>query len=309
MKQLLSGLLFFCFFFIKPGHAQTSSFLYQQLDNRNGLSNSCINDIYQDSNSLIWVGSWDGLNVYNGSSFHIFNYSNGNIKNSLVSNVIKQITEDKKQNIWISTVAGISKYNKKTQQFSHYLYNRKTSPGRGYLISIDNQEEVYGAFTLNNALYQYRADIDSLKIVPAQGMKPGSIAKLGFDKQNRLWVLHEDGTIQAFSKTKAGFLALPLNFQVDIDNFFFVNGKTLCVSKNKELYEVQPDLKPKKLLILPAQVRALVYNQSRYIFAWSSKGFGEYNEHFEPLGDISSAVPMLENLRITSIIAGRENML
>jgi len=309
MKHLLLGLLFFFFFLIEPGHAQTSAFLYQQLDNRNGLSNSCINDIYQDSNSLIWVGSWDGLNVYNGSSFHIFNYSNGNIKNSLVSNVIKQITEDKKQNIWISTVAGISKYNKKTQQFSHYLYNRKTSPGRGYLVSIDNQEEVYGAFTLNNALYQYRADIDSLKIVPTQGMKPGRIAKLGFDKQNRLWVLQEDGGIQAFSKTKAGFLALPLNFPAKIDNFFFVNGKTLCVSKNKELYEVQPDLKPKKILILPAQVRALVYNQSRYIFAWSSKGFGEYNEHFEPLNDISSAVPMLENLRITSIITGRENML
>ena len=44
----------------------------QQLDNTNGLSNSSVNAIFQDSENLLWIGTWDGLNRYDGSSFKIF---------------------------------------------------------------------------------------------------------------------------------------------------------------------------------------------------------------------------------------------
>jgi len=310
MKYLrLLILLIFNLHFSGKCNAQTYTFLHQQLDNKNGLSNSCINDIYQDTDNLIWLGSWDGLNVYNGSFFHIFNYSNDNINHSLVSNIIKQIKEDKKKNVWISTVAGISKYNKQSHTFSHYLYNRKNSPGRGYLVAIDKEGAVYGAFTLNNNIFQYQEKIDSLKKISVAGMKAGKISKIGFDKENNLWVLKEDGSIQAFSKTKTGFRELTLKISTALDNYFFVNNRTFLVSANKELYEVINNHTVRKILDLPAHVRSMAYNQSRYIFAWSSKGLGEYNEQFKPTTGITAAVPQLKNLRITSIMIGKENMI
>ena len=42
------------------------------LTNNDGLSNSSINHIFQDSNGLMWFGTWDGLNVYNGREFKVF---------------------------------------------------------------------------------------------------------------------------------------------------------------------------------------------------------------------------------------------
>ena len=47
-------------------------YVLDELDNTAGLSNSSVNCIFQDSQNLIWIGTWDGLNRYDGSSFKIF---------------------------------------------------------------------------------------------------------------------------------------------------------------------------------------------------------------------------------------------
>ena len=44
----------------------------------------------------------DGLNMYDGNSFHVFNYGSENDFKSIRSNVIQQITEDKLGNIWMT---------------------------------------------------------------------------------------------------------------------------------------------------------------------------------------------------------------
>ena len=42
------------------------------LTNNDGLSNSSINSINQDSSGLLWFGTWDGLNMYNGREFKVY---------------------------------------------------------------------------------------------------------------------------------------------------------------------------------------------------------------------------------------------
>jgi len=105
-----------------PG--DTEPFSLQQYDNRSGLSNSSINFLFSDRSNLLWVGTWDGLNLYNGSGFHVFNYSRENDNRSIGSNVIQKLSEDREGNIWITTIEGISRYTKSTGRFSHYFYNQ-----------------------------------------------------------------------------------------------------------------------------------------------------------------------------------------
>ena len=100
--------------------AGQDQFIAQQLDNKNGLSNSCINYIFQDSDNLLWIGTWDGLNYFDGTNVHVFNFEKTNSQSSsIASNIIYQIDEDKKRNIWIGTVEGLSKFNKNTGSFRH----------------------------------------------------------------------------------------------------------------------------------------------------------------------------------------------
>lgn len=60
-----------------------------------GLSQSTIQAIYQDSKGYIWLGSNDGLNRYNGSKIKIFKSDEEN--NKISDNYILNIIEDDKK--------------------------------------------------------------------------------------------------------------------------------------------------------------------------------------------------------------------
>ena len=43
----------------------------RQFSNKDGLSNSAILSLYQDQQGIIWIGSCDGLNVFDGVNIQI----------------------------------------------------------------------------------------------------------------------------------------------------------------------------------------------------------------------------------------------
>ena len=121
-------------------------FFVQHYDNRNGLSNSSINHMYKDASNLLWVATWDGLNMYDGNIFHVFNYSKENDFKSIGSNVIQHVTADKRGNIWITTIEGISRYEKQTGKFYNYFYNqyqRSRVSEQEYALAVDTGGVVY----------------------------------------------------------------------------------------------------------------------------------------------------------------------
>lgn len=98
----------------------------EQLDNTKGLSNSSVNCIFQDSENLIWIGTWDGLNRYDGNEFKIFRPEPGN-KNSLSNQVILNIGEDKAGKIWILTMHGLNSYDKHTNTFTNFQFSKDSN--------------------------------------------------------------------------------------------------------------------------------------------------------------------------------------
>ena len=50
---------------------------YYHLNNNNGLSNSAVNTIFQDSENIMWFGTWDGLNRYDGTLFEQYGHKVG----------------------------------------------------------------------------------------------------------------------------------------------------------------------------------------------------------------------------------------
>lgn len=81
---------------------------YNTLTNANGLSNSSVNCIFQDSSMLLWIGTWDGLNVYNGHGFKTYKFAPDNA-NTISNNVIRNIVEEAKGIVWVSTDYGINR--------------------------------------------------------------------------------------------------------------------------------------------------------------------------------------------------------
>ena len=73
---------------------------FRRLDSRDGLSNSTINCIYQDSKGFVWIGTSYGLNRYDGYRFRTY-YSDPNDTTTLRNNYVDQIFEDAAGRLWL----------------------------------------------------------------------------------------------------------------------------------------------------------------------------------------------------------------
>lgn len=81
------GFFLFGLFMILPVLllAQLPSITFDQLNTRDGLSQSTINYILQDSSGFLWFATDDGLNRYDGYSFKVFRNEAANLR-SISSN-------------------------------------------------------------------------------------------------------------------------------------------------------------------------------------------------------------------------------
>ncbi len=286
---------------------------YQQLDNSNGLSNSAINYIFQDSDNLLWLGTWDGLNMYDGSSFHVFNYSKSNVSNSIGSNIIYQVEEDLKRNIWIATIEGISRFDKNSGKFFHYFYDlhkNNNMLSRGYLLAVDSKGTVYCTSKSEHYISFYDERTVSFKPCEISNNKQYNIKKMLFDKDDMLWLQKEDGTLEVFIKKGNQFFAGAYNSQITgVEDFFYVNKELFYTTADKRLFKTNKHLIKTPLLQLPKAVRSMAYYKDHYFFAWSSVGIGDYDQNFKPVLDVSKNRGAFNNRRITYLKTGNEHIL
>ena len=86
-----------------------------------GLSNNAVISICQDHNGFLWIGTYDGLNRYDGYGFKVFHNVIGD-STSLAINTIYTIQEDNHRCIWVGGQEGLCIYNTLTSKFSRVRY-------------------------------------------------------------------------------------------------------------------------------------------------------------------------------------------
>ena len=97
----------------------------QYITSDDGLSQSEVTSILQDSKGFLWIGTRGGLNRYYGSSFKVFQNEIGNT-NSLNNNSIETLFEDSEGYIWIGTKSnGFSRYNPVSNKFEQFGANQE----------------------------------------------------------------------------------------------------------------------------------------------------------------------------------------
>lgn len=79
-----------------------------------GVSQNWIYSIIQDRYGYIWLGTWDGLNKYDGYNFTIYNVAEG-----LSDHTVYTLLEDYDGNIWIGTENGLNLYDRNKRKIQH----------------------------------------------------------------------------------------------------------------------------------------------------------------------------------------------
>lgn len=169
-KIFLEFLLFVSTF---VANISSQSLNFNNFDVKDGLSNNKVNTILQDNSGLIWVGTEDGLNRFDGYEFKI--YRNNSLDSCSISdNYIWSLYEDRDGNIWIGTKTGeLNLYDLLNDSFSHWKIETRSVRESGIIaIYKDSNGNVWigtyqsGLYRLNpetNELINWNYNPDNLK--------------------------------------------------------------------------------------------------------------------------------------------------
>lgn len=158
-----------------------------------GLSNSSVNAICQDSHGYMWFGTWDGLSRYNGRDFEIFRPSVV-ADGGLSSNIIRHIVEDAEGNVWVATDKGIDRYNPDTHSFHRYFgpeVHGLIVNEHSFIVTACPDGTVAAAFS-GEGFYTFDSSADQFKIVHKSDK---DIAGIYSALSSDVWVLLRDGTL------------------------------------------------------------------------------------------------------------------
>ena len=102
--------------------AQQTGTLFNHFNIQNGLIMNNVEYIHIDMDGFVWMGTYAGLQRFDGYEFRNYTYDPGN-PSSISDNFISTIFEDDSANLWIGTSAnGLNVFNKEQEAFRNFRH-------------------------------------------------------------------------------------------------------------------------------------------------------------------------------------------
>lgn len=105
-------------------YAQETSYGFKYLGMEDGLSFRDVTGIVQDKNGMIWVGTRNGLNKYDGYTFEHFNDFGADKNSILTHSRVNSLAMDTSGFIWVGTNVGIDVLNPNDLSIVNYAYQK-----------------------------------------------------------------------------------------------------------------------------------------------------------------------------------------
>lgn len=214
MKQRF--VLLFCCLSVLMGTAwgkHHSTLVFRQLPLDVRLSHYSVMALYQDERGLIWIGTPNGVDVYDGTTIRSYRHD-ADAANSLVSNSVRKIVGDRQGHIYIQTERGISRFDERSEQFSTLTYHSVTAMcytdrlykavgNRVYVYDQDHFSTVYELPSSQERIKAIHTQGDSLLIGTdrsglyvydvrrhrlTQPIPAVSVSEIYLDRQGRYWI-------------------------------------------------------------------------------------------------------------------------
>jgi signal transduction histidine kinase/ligand-binding sensor domain-containing protein len=211
-------------------YAQPERLQFKHLTTDDGLSSSMATSILQDYKGFIWIGTYDGLNRYDGFNFVVYKNNTAD-SSSLADNLVGTMIEDNAHNLFIGTQNGLCLYDRKNDHFLNYMLD-KSSPLRGIGCLIAKiAEDSFGNLWLatnigliyfdriKNQIIKYTHDPNN-----PESISDDNVESVLIDKNSRVWVTTRKG-LNLFLPQKGKFRRITQGERDtdDLSNTFFID--------------------------------------------------------------------------------------
>jgi signal transduction histidine kinase/ligand-binding sensor domain-containing protein/CheY-like chemotaxis protein len=207
-----------CFMAGGPAHAALPTpavrpLYFEHLTMRDGLSQSTVDGILQDSQGYIWLATESGLDRYDGNTVRVYHRERGN-QHALASDYIWTIAEDAHGDLWLATIGGgIARWDRTTDQFQLYRHDahrpESLASDAVRTLLIDGDGQVW-AGTLDGGLDLLdprtgRARHFRHRDGDPHSLPADAVFALYRDHLGRIWV-GSDGGLSRYEPQSGGFL-------------------------------------------------------------------------------------------------------
>jgi len=183
---------------------QNPRYNFKHLTVQTGLAQNIVYHFLQDSRGYMWIGTRNGLTLYDGTRAINFLNDDKN-ERSIANNFITRILEEPNGQVWIGTNAGISRYNNNDNSFSNFRL--LTENGRK-----ENAFCVPLGFVADHELWLLETKTKSIKtfntktqIIDSVASTPAVDGNLWYDSLSRtshIWTYLSSGTIHYTFRNK-----------------------------------------------------------------------------------------------------------
>ena len=213
-------------------------FSFSKIDHQQGLSNSAVLCLFQDKEGLMWFGTYDGINCYDGKGMEVYR-SDFSKQRTLSNNIIHSIQQADDNSLWITTHLGVNRFSEESRQivesydFSGDYYLHSNSRGNAWLIK-NNGVSYYNTYHKQFV----RLDDDG---VPVEDMDRHAFVT----EDGLLWTFPKGmGKLVQYSVSHFDEDTLSVRFTVsssdfhakNIDDVFYQNGILCFVDADQDLY-------------------------------------------------------------------------
>lgn len=288
-----------------------------------GLSQSHINTIFQDSRGFIWIGTENGLSRYDGYKFVNFTHEPYDT-NSLSNNFINSICEDSQGVLWIATKKGLNSFDPKEEEFTVYTNDPKKSNSISddlvLNVFIDAKNEVWiktlkslDLFDVKNKSFRrFPHYYDLFRFVSGYNHFP-----ICEDKSGRMWVGTKDGLnffdrdLQLFNR----YISLEYNpkslshdevrsFCEDKDGIIWIgtaNGLNAFNPSSKEFQRYYPESSNNNI-VSGNRVNALYMDESGILWVGTSGGLYTFDKEEKKFNKVFGKNNAIINFPVNSIL-------
>lgn len=177
----------------------------RQFTSKNGLSNSAIPFIYQDRSGIVWIGSCDGLNVYDGNELKVYKPTNSacNLSGNLIDNIIE--AEDNV--LWLHTNYGVDRLDTRHQTIRYF------KEFKGINKMVKGPDNTVYILKDDGSIYYFREKDTAFHRMDVPDIWFEDVCRIQVDDANIFWIFYTNGRSLSYvlRKNEAGIKATPKN--------------------------------------------------------------------------------------------------
>lgn len=302
---LLLGLLAFC-----PLPAQEFQFLLSD-----ELSSRQISDIYQDKDGIIWIGTENGLNRYDGSKVTKY-YHDESDEHSIAHNSIRGISEDAEGNLLVGSYLGLQRYDRQLDRFTPLEKNRRGENRResvdGTCLLPDGQLCDFGDHAWRVYVSRDSIETDTL----SWDITGRGVSQVMYDKYNTVWALTKYVGVYRLEGNHGVKVCDYTNSEFQVYNLSICDGLLYMMSVDNDIYRWDYNhdrfVKVNERKISQAVVRYIMWlGDDQLLICTDGEGFKLLNVSTGQVSDYVVNIPSIPShlMKVHKVIRDREGNL